>query len=112
MQAVPGTEGLNHVDAMKTEIRPCPPTPLARRRSIVMKAKIGRVITRPYLPSGEGRLRKIIKRVLSLDENEAVTLLESVLQDFSHRHRYFREGLERNFELVAHLVPDVDQFRS
>ena len=94
---------------MKTEIRRNPPTPLARRKPIVMNAKIGRVITRPYLPSGEDRIRKVIKRVLSLDESEACTLLETVLHEFSHRHRYFRESLERNFERVAGFVPDVDQ---
>ena len=97
------------MDAMKTEIRPTPPTPLARRKPIVMNAKIGRVITRPYLPSSEDRIRKVIKRVLSLDESEACTLLETVLHEFSHRHRYFRESLERNFERVAGFVPDVDQ---
>ncbi len=97
------------MDAMKTEIRPNPPTPLARRKPIVMNAKIGRVITRPYLPSSEDRIRKVIKRVLSLDESEACTLLETVLHEFSHRHRYFRESLERNFERVAGFVPDVDQ---
>ncbi len=82
---------------------------LARRKSIVMKAKIGRVITRPYLPSGEDRIQKIIKRVLNLNENEACTILDNVMQDFSHRHRYFRENLEKNFERVAGFVPDVDQ---
>jgi len=96
---------------MKTEIRPTPtPTaPLARRKSIVMNANIGRVITRPCLPSGEDRIRKVIQRVLSLDEDEACTLLETVLQNFSHRHRYFRENLEQNFQRVASFVPDVDQ---
>ncbi len=94
---------------MKMEIRHTPTTPLARRKSKVMEAKIGRVITRPYLPSGEERIRNVIKRVLSLDENEACALLETLLQDFSNRHRYFREILERNFERVADFVPDVDQ---
>jgi predicted GH43/DUF377 family glycosyl hydrolase len=93
---------------MKPETRPTSPTPLARRKSIVMNANIGRVITRLYLPSNEGRIRNIIQRVLSLDEHEAVTLLETLLHDFSHRHRYFRERLERNFEQVAGFVPDVD----
>lgn len=100
---------MDQVDTAMMETKPIPPTLLARRKSIVMNAKIGRVITRPYLPSGEERIRKIIKRVLSLDENEACTILETVLQDFSHRHRYFRESLGRNFELVAGFVPDVDQ---
>lgn len=109
MQTAPGTEGLYRMDAMKMETGHTPTALLARRKSIVMKPKIGRVITRPYLPSGEDRIRNIIKRVLSLDENKACTILETVLQDFSHRHRYFRESLERNFELVAGFVPDVDQ---
>jgi predicted GH43/DUF377 family glycosyl hydrolase len=74
-----------------------------------MKAKIGRVITRLYLPSGEQRIRNVIQRVLGLDENEVDTLLETLLHDFSHRHRYFRESLERNFDQVADFVPNVDQ---
>jgi predicted GH43/DUF377 family glycosyl hydrolase len=109
MLPAPGTEGLYRVDAMNTEIRPAPPTPLARRKPIVMNANIGRVITRPYLPSGEDRIRNVIKRVLSLGEDEANSIMETVMQDFSHRHRYFRESLERNFERVAGFVPDVDQ---
>ncbi len=108
-QTAPGTEGLYRVDTMKTEIRPTPPTLLARRMSIVMKAKIGRVITRPYIPPTEKRIRNIINRVLGLDEDEACTLLENIMHDFSHRHRYFRETLLRNFERVANHVPDIDK---
>jgi predicted GH43/DUF377 family glycosyl hydrolase len=74
-----------------------------------MKANIGRVITRPYLPAGDERTRKLINRVLSLGEEQACAILETLLQDFSYRHRYFRQSLERNFELVASLVPDVDK---
>ncbi|HED19643.1 MAG TPA: glycosidase [Gammaproteobacteria bacterium] len=74
-----------------------------------MNAKISRVITRLYLPSGEERTRNVIKRVLSLDEIEVCTILEALLQDFSHRHRNFRASLERNFEQVARFVADVDQ---
>jgi hypothetical protein len=94
---------------MKTEIRPAPPNPLARRKRIVIDAKISRVITRPYLPPSEERTRKVIGRVLSMDEMEACALLETVLHDFSHRHRYFRQSLEKNFGRVAGFVPDVDQ---
>ncbi len=91
------------------EITPTPTAPRARRKSKVMEAKIGRVITRPYLPSGEERIRNVIKRVLSLDESDARTLLENLLQDFSHRHRYFREILEQNFKRVADFVSNADQ---
>jgi predicted GH43/DUF377 family glycosyl hydrolase len=109
MQAPPDTEGLSRVDEMKTQITAIPTAPLARRKSIVIEAEIGRVITRPYVPAGEERIRNVIKRVLNLDENEACTILETLLLDFSHRHRYFRQSLQRNFDLVAGFVPDVDQ---
>ena len=90
------------------EISASTPTLKARRKSIVINPKIGRVITRPYLPSGEERIRKVIKRVLSLDENEACTILETVLREFSHRHRYFRETLQHNFERVADYMPSTN----
>ena len=106
MQAAPGTAGWYCVDAMKTKTGRTPTALLARRKPIVMEAKIDRVITRPYLPSSEERIRKVINRVLSLDEEQAGTMLETLLQEFSHRHRYFRESLERNFERVVDFVPD------
>lgn len=83
-----------------------PPIPQARRKPIVLNANIGRVITRPYIPPTEERIRNIINRVLDLDENEVCRLLEAVMYDFSPRHRYFREVLERNFNRVVCHVPD------
>ena len=83
-----------------------PPIPQARRKPIVLNANIGRVITRPYIPPTEERIRNIINRVLDLDENETCTLLESVMHDFAPRHRYFRETLERNFNRIVCHVPD------
>jgi predicted GH43/DUF377 family glycosyl hydrolase len=91
------------------EIKPTPSTLLARRKSWVINANISRVITRPHLPGGEQRIRNVINRVLSLDEDQVGTVMETILHDFSHRHRYFRETLERNFERVTDQVQDVDQ---
>jgi predicted GH43/DUF377 family glycosyl hydrolase len=83
-----------------------PPVPQARRKPIVLNANIGRVITRPYIPPTEERIRNIINRVLGLNEDQTNKLLESILHDFAHRHRYFRETLERNFGKVAHHAPN------
>ncbi|MEN8133722.1 MAG: glycoside hydrolase family 130 protein [Pseudomonadota bacterium] len=83
------------------------PTLLARRKSLVINANISRVITRPYLPGGEERIRNVINRVLSLDEDQVGAAIETILHDFSHRHRYFRETLERNFERVVGQVQDA-----
>ena len=107
MQSAAGGEDLRLVDTVMMEISSTAPTLKARRKSIVINPNIGRVITRLYLPSGEERIRKVIKRVLSLDENEACTILETVLHDFSHRHRYYRETLQQNFERVADYVPSA-----
>jgi predicted GH43/DUF377 family glycosyl hydrolase len=81
----------------------------ARRKPIVINANIGRVITRPYIPPTEERIRNIINRVLALDEDEACSLLQNIMHEFSHRHRYFRETLLQNFERMASHVPDIDK---
>lgn len=86
-----------------------PPILQVRRKPIVINANIGRVITRSYIPPAEERIRNIINRVLGLDEDEACTLLEDVMHNFSNRHRYFRETLLRNFKKVANYVPDIDK---
>lgn len=85
-----------------------PPVPEARRKPVVINANIGRVITRPYIPPTEERICNIINRVLILDEEEANQLLENILFNFSHRHRYFKETLLQNFNIVAKHAPDID----
>jgi predicted GH43/DUF377 family glycosyl hydrolase len=108
MQAASDGKALFRVDTGMIETKPIPPTLLARRKSMVMNAKIGRVITRTHLPAGEKRIRNVINRVLNLDEDQACTILETILHDFSHRHRYFRESLEQNFEKVVGYIPSGD----
>ncbi|MEN8132567.1 MAG: glycoside hydrolase family 130 protein [Pseudomonadota bacterium] len=85
------------------------PTLVARRKSLVINANISRVITRPNLPHNVERISKIINRVLSLDEDEVSALLETIMHDFSYRHRYFREALEQNFNRVANYVPNYNK---
>jgi predicted GH43/DUF377 family glycosyl hydrolase len=105
MQTAADGEDLRLVDTAMMEISSTAPTLKARRKSMVIKRNIGRVITRPYIPASEERICNIINRVLGLNEDHAGAILEAILHDFSHRHRYFRETLERNFEKVAEHVP-------
>lgn len=107
MQSATDGEDLCLVDTTMMEISSTAPTLNARRKPIVIKRNIGRVITRPYLPHSEEHICNIINRVLGLDEDHVSAMLETVLHDFSHRHRYFRETLERNFEKVAEHVPSI-----
>ena len=85
--------------------QPIPVHPKARRKPITINANISRVITRPYIPSTQQRIVNIINRVIKLSENEAYSLLENILHDFSQRHRYLREILAQNFEIVARHIP-------
>jgi predicted GH43/DUF377 family glycosyl hydrolase len=48
----------------------------------------------------------MIERITKLSDDDVRSLLETILQDFSERHRYFRKVLERNFERVAAHSPN------
>ncbi len=76
-----------------------------RRRRIVLNAENSRVITRPYFPGDGLRLERMLERVTKLSDDEAQRLLGTIFRDFSERHRYFRETLEKNFERVAAHSP-------
>ena len=78
---------------------------LVQRRSTVLNAESARVITRPHIPGGKARIRDLIKRVSGLSDEDVQHLLEAVIQDFSGRHRNFRETLQRNFDRIAAHAP-------
>jgi len=78
---------------------------LVKRRSTLLNAESARVITRPHIPGDRARTRGLIDRVTMLNVDDVHNLLESVFQDFSARHRNYREALQRNFDLIADHVP-------
>ena len=78
---------------------------LVKRRSILLNAESSRVITRPHIPGDKARSKKLIERVAKLSDEDVHHLLEAVFQDFSGRHRNYREVLERNFNRIAKYVP-------
>ena len=82
-----------------------PPVPQARRKPIVLNANIGRVITRPYIPPTEERIRNIINRVLDLDEDRHVDYWKPFCTTFLIVTA-ISERPERNFNRVACHVPD------
>ena len=78
---------------------------LVKRRSTLLNAESARVITRLHVPGGEERSKELIIRVSKLEELDIRHLLEAVFQDFSGRHRNFRDVLQRNFDRIAGYVP-------
>ena len=78
---------------------------LVKRRSNLLNAESSRVITRPHIPGDSARIKALIGRVAKLGDEDVQHLLEAIMQDFSGRHRNFREVLERNFSRIAEYVP-------
>ncbi len=78
---------------------------LVQRRPTLLNAESSRVIIRPHIPGDKARTKRLIERVSELSDDDVNDLLEAVLQDFSGRHRNFREALKRNFNLIAEYVP-------
>jgi len=78
---------------------------LVKRRSTVLNAESARVITRPHIPGDKARTKILIDRLSKLNVDDVHNLLEGVFQDYSGRHRNYREALQRNFDRIAEHVP-------
>jgi predicted GH43/DUF377 family glycosyl hydrolase len=78
---------------------------LVKRRPTVLNAESSRVITRPHIPGDPPRIKRLIERIAELGDDEVHHLLENVFQEFSGRHRNFREALQGNFERASDCVP-------
>ncbi|MCZ6475141.1 MAG: hypothetical protein O6700_02350, partial [Gammaproteobacteria bacterium] len=71
-------------------------TQLVRRRPTLLNAESSRVITRLHIPGDRARSKALLARVAKLSEDDVQHLLEAVYQDFSARHRNFRDTLQTN----------------
>ena len=80
-------------------------TQLIRRRPTLLNAESSRVITRAHIPGDRARCNALVDRVSKLSEEDVEHLLEAIFQDFSARHRNFRETLGKNFERLAEIIP-------
>jgi predicted GH43/DUF377 family glycosyl hydrolase len=61
--------------------------------TVRLEADPRRVLARPFLPGGAGRIRAVLDRVLALSDAQAKALLTTVLADYRPRHK----DLERSF---------------
>jgi predicted GH43/DUF377 family glycosyl hydrolase len=72
-----------------------------RRLPIRFKSDIRRVITRPFDPGGEVRVRNIVQRVAQMSEPEADRVLRQVLDKFQGRHRKITAIFEEHYRAAA-----------
>jgi len=71
------------------------------KKSVRLDPDPARVITRPFFPGGEVRIKAIINRVLSLSDGEVSSRLEEVHHDFTSRHKDITRVFEEHFEQIA-----------
>ncbi|MGO9597882.1 MAG: glycoside hydrolase family 130 protein [Isosphaeraceae bacterium] len=80
---------------------------IARRTGIVLRPNNSRVVIRPFEPSSEHQVERILGRVASLSEAEVDLHLEDVMQDFRDRHQKTRQFfLKRFHQIRCYLLTD------
>ena len=68
------------------------------RTEIILKSDISRVLLRPFDPTTEERNSKIIKRILSLSEQDVQQEVQVILSDFKSRHHHFESFVMDQFK--------------
>jgi predicted GH43/DUF377 family glycosyl hydrolase len=74
------------------------------RLPIRFENDIRRVITRPFDPGSEARVRKIIDRVAGLSDTEVDGVLAQVLKKFKGRHKQITAVFDENYQTAAALA--------
>lgn len=60
--------------------------PILCRHDLSLEPESSRVIIRPFIPSDEARITRVIARALALTDAEVATELEEMLAEFHNRH--------------------------
>jgi predicted GH43/DUF377 family glycosyl hydrolase len=68
-----------------------------------------RMLLRPFLPSGDRRVREIIQRILGLSPSEVEAGLRDVRRCMSHEHAGIDAVFSHRYRQVAHLIPPAKE---
>ncbi len=77
------------------------------RKPIHFSPDSSRVIVRFFMPGGEERAKKIITRIISMEEDDAAQVLNHILRDFSHRHRNITRIFLKHFDHIAPIAASL-----
>jgi predicted GH43/DUF377 family glycosyl hydrolase len=73
---------------------------------IELRPTAGRVLNRPFIPMGPGRVRGIIDRVLALSETEVESQLDRLRRELATRHADLDGSWLRQFDRVRAYLPN------
>ena len=75
----------------------------------IFKPDCARVITKLHIPNGQGRVEKIITRVLSLSEQKAQKVLDDIIVNFSARHKDIWDSFDKHYNEIRSFIPQNSQ---
>ena len=81
-----------------------PPKIKVRRTGIVLKPNNSRVVIRPFEPTNDHRIERIVSRVMSLSDQEVDFLIEEVMREFHNRHQKTRHFFLHRFDQVRKFL--------
>ena len=76
-----------------------------RRSNVTIEPDLRRVLLRPFNPGDSQRMARIIKRILSVPEDQVAPLLGEVSAEFSSRHQNIHQLFLERFEQLRELLP-------
>ncbi len=68
-----------------------------------------RVIARFFFPGPDSRVKKIIQKVINIDDDQAKLTFNQALRNFSDRHRNISKIFGKHFNHVRHFVSELGQ---
>jgi predicted GH43/DUF377 family glycosyl hydrolase len=78
-----------------------------RRTGIVLKPTNSRVVIRPFDPTSENRIERIVARIMSLADTDVDVLVADVMREFHSRHQRTRQFFLHRYEQVKkYLLTD------
>ncbi|TWU23384.1 Beta-1,4-mannooligosaccharide phosphorylase [Novipirellula galeiformis] len=85
-------------------------SPLVQRLSVKFTADDRWVVTRPFFPGGEARVRSVCHRVSELSDEGVQVILRQVQAEFAARHKDMLSEWTDHFRQALQLVPELAQF--
>jgi predicted GH43/DUF377 family glycosyl hydrolase len=70
------------------------------------------MMLRPFHPGDEQRVRKMIRRILTMSPTEVAGELQNVLQRFNHAHASLDAVLSSRCRQLSHLLPEATELSS
>ncbi|QEN08767.1 glycosidase [Oceanispirochaeta crateris] len=78
-----------------------------KRRDVTFNPDLSRVIAR-YFYTGDERSAIIVKSILDLSDDEVKNQLNQILRRYSKRHRNISKVFEKHFDLLNHLLSQME----